>query len=107
MANDADLSIGRRVRELRESARMSQGSLATAMTRLGHPWHQSTVSRIEHGTQPLAASELPGLAGIFSVSPVQLLGLDVRLTAEERRKLEYDLREQIAAEIAGQAREAA
>jgi transcriptional regulator with XRE-family HTH domain len=65
--SDDDL-LAANLKLLRERAAMSQAALAAAMTERGHPWHQSTVTRIERGTQQLKGGELVALGAILGVS---------------------------------------
>jgi len=60
------------MRELRTSADMAQAALAEEMARRGFRWHQTTVARIEAGTQELDISEATAIAEIFAV-PLGLL----------------------------------
>jgi transcriptional regulator with XRE-family HTH domain len=63
-----DERISANVRALREQGGISQAELARRMVERGHPWHQSTVTRVEQGTQQLRAAELVDLAAIFKTS---------------------------------------
>jgi transcriptional regulator with XRE-family HTH domain len=65
---------GDRMRELRARRRMTQAALAREMSRRGFRWHQTTVARIEGGSQLLALIEAAALAEVFAVP------LDVFLT---------------------------
>ena len=67
-------AAGARMRELRLGADMAQAALAGEMARRGFPWHQTTVARIEGGSQLLALIEAAALAEVFAVP------LDVFLT---------------------------
>jgi transcriptional regulator with XRE-family HTH domain len=60
-------AAGTRMRELRLGADMAQAALAGEMARRGFPWHQTTVHRIEAGTQQLDLSEAAAIAAIFAV----------------------------------------
>ena len=95
MINDL---LAARIRELRQARHMSQASLAGAMMRLGFPWHQSTVYRIEFGHQAVRADELAGIAAIFGL-PAGDLYTGGEGAADRAALLERALREQIAAEI--------
>ena len=65
-------SLGERLawnlKVLRERAGMSQAALAEAMTGRGHPWHQSTVYRVESGRQTVKFEEVAALAEILHTS---------------------------------------
>ncbi len=63
-----DERISANVRALRERLGISQAELARQMSERGHQWHQSTVTRVEQGTQPLKAAELVDLAALFKTS---------------------------------------
>jgi transcriptional regulator with XRE-family HTH domain len=104
----SERAVGQRLRELRTGTGMSQQALAAAMVRRGWPWHQSTVHRIESGSQALRVGELVDVALVFGVSPGKMLGeADSRAMVDERREMERTLRRQIAAEIAGRPEAAA
>ena len=55
------------MRELRLGASMAQAALAAAMADREFRWHQTTVARIEAGTQHLSIEEAAALAEIFGV----------------------------------------
>lgn len=61
------MQINENMRRLRKAAKMSQGALAEKMSEQGRPWHQTTVSRIEVGSQDLDSLEdviaLQGILG--------------------------------------------
>ena len=63
-----DALFGHNVRRLRERRELSQTALADAMREHGHPWHQSTVYRIESGRQPVSYWEAVDLAEILETS---------------------------------------
>jgi transcriptional regulator with XRE-family HTH domain len=96
----SERAVAQRFRELRLAAGWSQAETAARMTSAGWPWHQSTVVRIEGGSQILRIGELLDLASIFGVPAARLLTGDGGALADERREMERILREQIAAEIA-------
>lgn len=64
----ADEKISANLRALREQRGISQSELARQMSERGHPWHQSTVARVQQGTQQLRAAELMDLAEILHTS---------------------------------------
>jgi transcriptional regulator with XRE-family HTH domain len=64
-SDDERLAVN--LRMLREGKPMSQADLARQMTALGHPWHQSTVYRVETGKQVVSYGEAGDLARIFGV----------------------------------------
>jgi transcriptional regulator with XRE-family HTH domain len=96
----SEQAVAQRFRELRLGAGWSQAEVAARMVTAGWRWHQSTVGRIEGGSQALRIGELLDLAEIFGVPAARLLAGDGRALADERREMERILREQIAAEIA-------
>jgi len=60
------MQINENMRRLRKAAKMSQGALAEKMSEQGRPWHQTTVSRIEVGSQELDSLEdIIALQGIL------------------------------------------
>ena len=63
-----DERISANVRALREQKGISQTGLAHLMSERRHPWHQSTVARVESGVQQLKAAELFDLAEILGTS---------------------------------------
>jgi transcriptional regulator with XRE-family HTH domain len=63
----ADDRLPVNLRELREGEQMSQAALAAMMTERGHPWHQSTVYRVETGKQAATFGEAVSLAEILRV----------------------------------------
>jgi len=62
---NADERLARNLRTLRERAGMSQDAIAAAMAERGHPWHQSTVYRVESGRQTVRFGEAADLAEIL------------------------------------------
>lgn len=93
-------SVARKITELRQGARMSQGELARRMFARDWPWYQQTVARVERCERHLRLGELADIAAIFGVPmPEFLTGFDAADAAEARNALERELRENIAAEI--------
>lgn len=66
--DSGDALFGHNVRKLRERAGLSQPGLADAMRERGHPWHQSTVYRVESGKQPVGYWAARDLAEILRTS---------------------------------------
>ena len=98
----AEQEIARKVRALRQASGWSQDELARRMAGHGWPWYAQTVARVEGGRRHLRIGELETLAAIFAVTASALLGdLDVPDAAAARAALEREVRERIAAEIAG------
>jgi transcriptional regulator with XRE-family HTH domain len=60
--------FGMNLRLLREEKGMSQSEVARQMSERGHPWHQSTVYRVEQGKQEASYSEARDLAAILRTS---------------------------------------
>lgn len=56
-ASEAEVHIGRRVRELRVAAGVRQSELAAAARTCGLPWHQPTISNLEAGHRGLSLGE--------------------------------------------------
>ncbi|MCX4095347.1 helix-turn-helix domain-containing protein [Nocardia sp. alder85J] len=70
---DVNRLIGERVADLRKG-RFSQSELAQLLSeKLGKAIDPTTVTRLEGGKRPVAATELVALAEIFGVSPAALL----------------------------------
>lgn len=61
----ASAALARNIRAGRGLRGMKQEDLAQAMTRLGHPWTDSTVSAVEGGRRQVAVDELPALAAVL------------------------------------------
>ena len=81
------VSVGQRVRELREDNDVLQGELAAALH-----IHQSVLNRIEKGTRPLREEELLGIARFFHVTTDYILGNDAQDTmspSERNHLLKY------------------
>lgn len=72
MVNDIDKVIGANIARLR--GERSQQWLTDAINARGFTWQQSTISKIEHGKQPIRAREVVIFADIFGVSATSLLG---------------------------------
>lgn len=104
----SEQAVGQRFKELRVAIGLSQTDAATHMAQRGWPWYQSTVWRIESVAQPLRVGELIDLAAILGVPPGRLLEEAPLVgVADERKRMERAIREQIAAEIAADRPEAA
>ncbi len=95
-----DAAFGRRVRELREAAGLTQRQLASQMTAAGHTMHQTTIAKIEAGQRPVLVKESSALAGVLGVSQADMMpgpdGPDdpiarVRIWALERLIAEHEL----------------
>ncbi len=69
---------GKRIREARRKARLSQTTLAAKLQVEGINIERDSLSRIELGTRFVADYELPALARILDVSVNYLLGLEDR-----------------------------
>jgi transcriptional regulator with XRE-family HTH domain len=63
-----DEVFGANVRALRERLGLSQSEVARQMTERGHPWHQSTVYRVEVGEQPVSYWASRDLAAVLRTS---------------------------------------
>jgi transcriptional regulator with XRE-family HTH domain len=64
---DPDWVFARRVRVLRDTAKMTQRQLADAMTAAGHRMHQTTIAKIEAGERPVQVGEAVALARVIGV----------------------------------------
>jgi transcriptional regulator with XRE-family HTH domain len=67
-SGSADERLAWNLRMLREQAGISQKAVAEAMTEKGHPWHQSTVYRVESGKQAVSFGEATDLAAILGTA---------------------------------------
>lgn len=93
----ADETIGVNVRLLREQAGLSQDELAAEMSKLGVPWHQQTIGRVESGKQKVRATQLAALARILRTSMERFMWTGPEANATEyvyaagtRLKLQYE-----------------
>ena len=64
------------VRHWRGVRRLSQGGVAQEMRKLGHRWHQQSVSGVESGRRPVTTDELVSLALVLRATVAQLLEPD-------------------------------
>lgn len=60
--------FGENLRAVREHRGLSQPDLAREMTARGHPWHQSTVYKTEHGKRVVGFHEAEDLAAILGTT---------------------------------------
>lgn len=65
---EASIEFGRRVKELRKAAGLTQAELAERLGRWGKSYHQTTVAKLEAGTRPTNLDELMPLAVALGVS---------------------------------------
>jgi transcriptional regulator with XRE-family HTH domain len=70
---DPDAVLARRLRELRETARLTQRQLADRMTGAGYQMHQTTIAKIEAGQRPVIVGEAVALARIIGVDLAALV----------------------------------
>jgi transcriptional regulator with XRE-family HTH domain len=102
--NPAEQAVARKIRELRQAAGWSQGQMAQRMTAAGHSWYPQTVGRVELQERHVRIGELVDLAAIFGINPALFFGaLDIPSAAAMRIAIEREVRQEIAAEIAGRA----
>lgn len=68
----SEAALGRRLRALREAAKLQQQQVAQAMRRLGLPWTQATVAFVENGTRgrSLSLRETVALLRVFNAAGV-------------------------------------
>jgi transcriptional regulator with XRE-family HTH domain len=69
---EADRRLASNVRDLRERQGLSQAGLARRMSERGHPWHQSTVGRVESGIQLVRFGEASDLAAVLGTTMARL-----------------------------------
>lgn len=84
--------LARRVRLHRVQRGWSQSQLAAAMSRLGHPWHQTTVAKTERGEREPRFSELLELANALDVPVEVLLGRPSPLVSDPVAELRDNYR---------------
>lgn len=65
---EVSIEFGRRVRELRKAAGLTQAELAERLGRWGKSYHQTTVAKLEGGGRPTTLEELMPLAVALGVS---------------------------------------
>lgn len=70
----ASATFGRKVRELRIAAGLTQQQLAERLSRAGRSYHQTTVAKLEKGTRPTTLDELAPLASALGVSQADFFG---------------------------------
>jgi len=80
--------VGKRIREARKMAGLSQQQLATLLK-----LHRPTVSEIEAGNRRVAAEELSRLADILDVSVAWLLGESPENAGDEDPRIQLAARE--------------
>lgn len=98
-------AVAHRLKELRQLTGLSQTGVAERMFSKGHPWHTTTVYKVETGRRLVRVGELADLAAVLGVTPAALLSdEDYGDAAAVRGAMEHALREQIAAEILSGAR---
>lgn len=83
-----DVEMGKRLRELRQRAGLSQGALAERMGRTGRrevQAEQGRISRYEKGRTPFRMIDLEEFAAALDVDPTELLPAKMRpmLTRDE------------------------
>ena len=64
--------VASNIRARRGRLRLSQQDLTDRMVKLGHSWHQTTVTRIEQGRRGVILGELFNLAACLSTTVVGL-----------------------------------
>lgn len=64
----ATIKFGRRVKQLRQNAGLTQKELADRLTQWGRSFHQTTVAKLEAGTRPTTMEELIPLSVALGVS---------------------------------------
>lgn len=69
----SDAIFARRLRQVREAARLTQQELADVMASTGNKIHRSTVGKIENGERPVTVGEAVQLAGILGVPLMDLV----------------------------------
>lgn len=68
MLREVSIEFGRRVRELRKAASLTQAELAERLGRWGKSYHQTTIAKLEAGARPTTLDELMPLAVALGVS---------------------------------------
>lgn len=66
-------NFGARVRDERKLRGLRQDDFADRLAAVGHPMHQTTISKIESGTRPTTIEELVAIAAVLKVRPASLV----------------------------------
>ena len=83
------MRLSKNMRTLRKRAGLSQGDLAQQMAERGRPWHQTTVSRIERGTQELdSLQDINALQGILGTELLDSTALSAGREADDSKRIE-------------------
>lgn len=85
-STDHEAVFARRLRELRQAARLTQRDVALRMVMRGYNWHQTTCAKSEVGDRPAYIGEAMALAEILGVSITDLV--TEPLTEDERELAE-------------------
>lgn len=72
---DAEATVAKSVRRLRESRGISQKELGAGLLPYGFGMQQRTVAKLEAGTRPLRLNEIAAIAAYFDV-PIESLWQD-------------------------------
>jgi len=81
---ELSVAVAARIKELRIAKGLSQGRLADQVASRGTQMHQTTLSKIELGTQPIKLDELPAFAWALEVSFFELFPLELSTDQECR-----------------------
>jgi transcriptional regulator with XRE-family HTH domain len=100
-ATDHDRIFARRLRALREAARLTQRQLAERMTVAGYRMHQTTIAKIEAADRPVVIGEAVVFARIIGVDLAELVTEPVTRESHELQAAmqELDAAERTVAEL--------
>jgi len=88
-------TVAKRMRELRREKGWTAEQLTEELEGKGVHWNRGVVTKLEtNRRESVSVAELLGLAAVFEVSPLDLLGLTDPM--ETARKLTYDLAMHVA-----------
>lgn len=76
-------AVGKRIRQARLRAKMTQDKLVDALETMGIKTDRSTIVRIEHGIQPVAKSDIKILGELLHTTEEELLGCTILIKNEK------------------------
>lgn len=87
------MRLSENMRILRKRAGLSQGDLAQQMAERGRPWHQTTVSRIERGSQELdSLQDINALQGILGTELLDSTALSSGRENDDSKRIEETIK---------------
>lgn len=80
-------TIGLAVASIRRDRGWTQNRLARAMSAIGEPWHQATVSRVEAAERPVSIAEGILLAEVLGCEFAELFRTDQQVPSDREIKV--------------------